>query len=580
MNHLDYSVLVLYLLGTLGIGFYFSRKNKSASDMFSASGEAPWWVAGLSSFMTMFSAGTFVVWGAVAYKYGLVAVSINITYGIAALLVGYFVAGKWNELGVSTPAEYVELRFGRTSLQIYTWALLIFRVLTTAVALYALAVVVAAVMPLDDDSIFVDQSTGNMSVTFLIALFGLIAVIYTVAGGLWAVLMTDVLQFVILKLSVLFIVVLFFFKIDDWSVLADSAPAGFFDLTSSSYTFFFLVGWCATQFFMIGAEWAFVQRSLSVKTSKDARKANYLFGVLYLVSPALWLAPPILYRMINPDLDPEQAYILAGQLVLPAGTVGLMVAAMFSATASMVSSQLNVFAGVLTNDVYKNIFRPMASTKNLVLVGRFLTALIGVLLVGIAIIVPQLGGAEKLVISLSSLLVGPLMAPLLWGLFVEKVDSKAVWVTALVCFTTGVLIKFGIGPLTSIFAGLEQITELLSQFSKQVDIFIGVILPLLTLTIIHVLSGKESSPGWIRLQAHISSNRKNDANTQEIPNKSQIVDTTPERIIALALLVCGVTIASLSLFQSGATLKLVSFGVGTLTISFLIWAIRIRNSKH
>jgi len=77
--------------------------------MFAAGGQSPWWTSGLSAFMTMFSANTFVVWGGIAYKMGLVAVIINLMYGVAALLVGYFVAGRWKNLGIETPAQFIHL---------------------------------------------------------------------------------------------------------------------------------------------------------------------------------------------------------------------------------------------------------------------------------------------------------------------------------------------------------------------------------------------------------------------------------------------------------------------------------------
>ena len=95
MNFIDYTILIFYMLGVFGVGFFLSSKNNSTEDMFAAGGESPWWTSGLSSFMTMFSAGTFVVWGGIAYEHGIVAVVINICYGVAAITVGYFVAGKW-----------------------------------------------------------------------------------------------------------------------------------------------------------------------------------------------------------------------------------------------------------------------------------------------------------------------------------------------------------------------------------------------------------------------------------------------------------------------------------------------------
>ena len=99
MLSIDYFVLAIYLAGIFGVGLFLSSKNKSSADMFAAGGESPWWTSGLSSFMTMFSAGTFVVWGGIAYQHGLVAVVINLCYGAAALLVGFFVAGHWKRMG-------------------------------------------------------------------------------------------------------------------------------------------------------------------------------------------------------------------------------------------------------------------------------------------------------------------------------------------------------------------------------------------------------------------------------------------------------------------------------------------------
>ncbi len=128
MQTVDYLVFIAYLVGIVLVGVGLSRKNKNAADMFAAGGESPWWTSGLSAFMTMFSAGTFVVWGGIAYQHGFVAVIINLCYGVAALLAGYFVAEHWKKLGVNTPAQFIELRFGAGAVQFYTWAMMIFRI--------------------------------------------------------------------------------------------------------------------------------------------------------------------------------------------------------------------------------------------------------------------------------------------------------------------------------------------------------------------------------------------------------------------------------------------------------------------
>ena len=90
MQSIDYIVIILYILGIIGAGMVFAGRMKSSREMFSAGGQAPWWVSGLSAFMTMFSAGTFVIWGGIAYRYGAVAIFINLGYGVAALLIGWY----------------------------------------------------------------------------------------------------------------------------------------------------------------------------------------------------------------------------------------------------------------------------------------------------------------------------------------------------------------------------------------------------------------------------------------------------------------------------------------------------------
>jgi len=504
MHTIDYIVLSLYLAGIFAVGLFLSSKNKSSEDMFAAGGESPWWTSGLSSFMTMFSAGTFVVWGGIAYQHGLVAVMINLCYGVAALLVGYFVAGHWKRMGVKTPAEFIELRFGAAAVQFYTWAMLVFRIVGVAVSLYSLSIVLVAMMPLEAGNPFRDPATGNLSLMWAIVIFGGIVVIYTMAGGLWAVLMTDVLQFIVLNLAVLFIVPLAFGNVGGITSFIEKAPEGFFALTSDQYTVFFLVGWVLIHFFMIGAEWAFAQRFICVSSEKDARKSCYLFGGLYLFSPLLWLLPPMIYRTIDPNADPQQAYILACRTVLPAGMVGLMVAAMFSATASMVSSQLNVFAGVLTDEMYRRLFRPDASDRQLVQIGRLFTVVLGCVLIGVFLLIPYLGGAEKVVVAITSLMVGPLLAPTIWGLFSRRIGIRAIWTTVGVSFVLGLIFIMGLGKSGLLVSErTSKLADWVQANGTTVDLIVGVVVPVLMLSVMHYWRG-DTSAGWLRVQKQVS----------------------------------------------------------------------------
>ncbi|MEX0320876.1 MAG: sodium:solute symporter family protein [Puniceicoccaceae bacterium] len=561
----DWSVLIFYLLGTVTLGVMLGRLVKSSSDMFSAGGQSPWWASGLSAFMTMFSANTFVVWGSIAFDVGMVAVVINLMYGIAAILAGIFVASHWKSLGIATPAEFVRLRFGSGALHFYTWAMMLFRIVGTAGALYALAKILVAIMPLEAGNILRDAETGNLSLRYAILIFGSIVVLYTMIGGLWAVLMTDVLQFIILNLAVLFVVPLALSQVGGIEGFITSAPEGFFELVKEDkYTLFFLAGWIAIHFFMIGAEWAFVQRFLCVPTKKDARKSTFLFGGLYLCSPLLWLLPPMIYRVTNPAADAEQAYILACKSVLPVGMVGLMLAAMFSATASMVSSQLNVFSGVLTNDIYKPLAKS-PSPRSLLNAGRIFTVILGAVLILIALEMEKLGRISDVIISVTELMVVPLLAPSLWGLFSKRIGGRAVWITGLSGFLLGALIRFGFGDggWFNNIAFLESLDAWVVANANFLKTFVGVIFPVGVLTMIQLSSPIEDK-GW---KAIASLSQQQELEEKQHPHHANPVAA---KIVAWCLGVCGLLMLSLILVNESAKGILAAFGMTLFILSGII----------
>ena len=544
----DYITLLLYILGIFAISTASARRTSSQSEMFAAGRQSPWWASGLSGFMTMFSAGTFVVWGGIAYELGIVAVMINTCYGIAALLVGYYVAGRWNELGVSTPAEFVTLRFGTTGLHFFTWTMLIKRILGVSVSLYALAVLLVALI--------------DLNLTWAIIIFGGIVVVYTMQGGLWAVLMTDVLQFIVLTVVVFMVALLMITGMD--SSTSVPLPETFFQPVAGKYGWFFLFGWVTIHFFMIGAEWAFVQRFLAVRSPGDAKKSSYLFGVMYLVTPLFWLLPPLIYRGQVEGVNKEQAYILAAQSVLPPGVLGLMFAAMFSATASMVSSQLNVFAGVLTNDFYRPFFNPTADERRLVTVGRIFTVMLGAMLVSVAISVPYLGGAERLIISINSLLVVPLFAPTLWGLFSRRIGIVDMIIVALTSFTIGLTLRFGLASNPWIVEGdsLYNVAQYLKANSKNVEVMVGVVLPVLMLFAFE-FRRKGTDRGFAAVEDRCSANA---AQLNDAP-ASYAFDPFPAKMVMWSLFLMGVWMFMLCAWAGTDIAVLASFAAALIVFA-------------
>ncbi|MEP4079558.1 sodium:solute symporter family transporter [Haloferula sp.] len=561
MQTADYIVIILYILGIVGAGIVFAGKMKNSAAMFAAGGQSPWWVSGLSGFMSMFSAGTFVVWGGVAYRYGFVAVVINMSFGISALMVGYFLAGVWRKYGVASASEFLQLRFGASIVQFYTWFQGTVGIFAVGGAIYGLAKIICALMPLPEDHLLADPSTGLLSVTFASVSLCVMVIAIAFTGGLWAVLVTDVLQFVILVVSVVFAVPLILMKVGGWDAFIGKAPEGFTSPIAGDFTWWFLAGWIIVHFFKVGGEWGFVQRYTCVPGEKDAKKAAYISGVLYLVSPIIWMLPPLAYRVINPDADAEQAYILACKMVLPAGMMGLMVAAMASATASAATSQLNVFAGAFTFQFYQRLINPDASEKQLVIYGRVFTVILGIVVIIGSLLIPRYGYAN-FVIDLTALLTGPLLLPTIWGLFSRKIGTKAVWWTTFIGFAAATIVKFGLSD-GGFLTGLDLLTPLsdwVIAHQRLADLTSGIFVPFIVLTFLEMME-KTEHPGWQRVQASKQSFHE----SEEVSSS-----TMPARMVAITLAAIAIIMIVLAVVDSGERAILLIFSLVLLGISAII----------
>lgn len=446
MTTLDYLIIVIYFIGLLAVSFIVGRRIKSSEDMFIAGRNSSWWLSGISSYMSIFSAGTFVIWAGVAYKSGLVAVVISTCLGPASLIVGKWISGRWRRLGIKSPGEYLDVRFGRGCLNFYTISGMIGKTVTSAVALYSIAIMMYTV------------SDGNLNLYLIILVLGLITAIYTMAGGFLAVLMTDVVQFGVLFTMILLMIPLSFHEVGGVSAFIEKASAipGYFSGTSGSYTPLWLLLWLLLNTAMIGGDWPYVQRYVSVPTVKDAKKSTYLIGVMFLVSPIIFYLPAMAYRVLVPgpgmDVDPaamtalgEGAYMGMGRTVLMTGMVGMMMAAMLSATLSLVSGAINVFANVFTLNIWGGKNKD-ASEKKRIMVGRVFTILMGVVITGLAMLIPFAGGAEKVIVTILTLVICPLYIPSIWGLFSKRLTSAQLISAMAVTWVFGFTAKFLVPP--------------------------------------------------------------------------------------------------------------------------------------
>ena len=430
MGNIDISVILIFVALIFVCGISFSKSGKNMKSYFSAGGALPWWMSGLSLFMSFFSAGTFVVWGAIAYQSGWVAISIQWTMCISGIIIGFVIAPKWQKTKAMTAAEFITDRLGYKTQRIYTYLFLLISIFTMGAFLYPVAKIV-------------EVSTSIPITTSIIGL-GILILIYTSVGGLWAVIVTDVLQFVVLTAVVLIVVPLSFDKIGGIDNFIDKAPDNFFQFVNEEYSPLFLVAFGLYNLFFIAGNWAYVQRYTSVATPKDAKKVGWLFAALYAVSPLVWMLPPMIYRILNPELSGlanEGAYLLMCKEVLPVGMLGLMLGGMIFATSSSVNTTLNISAGVLANDVYKH-FRPGTSDESLVKVGKLATIILGVITILIALMVPYFGGIVEVVMTLAALTGGAMFLPPIWALFSQKQTGASILSVTLISLSINAFFKF------------------------------------------------------------------------------------------------------------------------------------------
>lgn len=515
---------------------------------FAAGGAVPWSISGLSLFMSFFSAGTFVVWGSIAYELGWVAITIQMAMCLGGFLVAYIMAPAWRKTNSLTAAEFVRNRLGARTQKFYTYLILILSLAYTGAFLYPVAKIV-------------NVSTG-FPITTCVIILGLLILLYTVVGGLWAVIITDVLQFVILTAAVFIVVILSVKSVGGFNNFIAQTPENFFDWTSGEYNWWFIVAFAVYNTIFIGGNWAYVQRYTSVKDAKSAKKVGLTFGWLYLLSPFIWMLPPMIYRVLNPSLDGlenEGAYLLICKEVLPVGMLGLMLGGMIFATASSVNTTLNLAASVITNDIFK-VLKPNASLKQTMNVAKLSTILFGVGTIIVALLVPAAGGIVNVVLSIGAVTGCSLYGPPIWALFSKRHSGNSILYITILSLLINIGFKFLSDPVLG--APLSRANEML----------LGSLLPLLMLAAYELYAKfrKDISEDYIRYSKLIKK--------EEIEAISETEQNTfGFKVLAITLSAVGGLIMLLGVYAGESKLLVVTVGSIVVLISLIIHpSIRIR----
>jgi solute:Na+ symporter, SSS family len=457
---IDTSVIVIFSLFIMLVGLSFSRTGRNLKSFFAGGAAVPWSIGGLSLFMSFFSAGTFVAWGAIAYKHGWVAVVIQWTMCIGGLITGIFIAPKWKSTGNLTAAEFIRERLGENVQKSFIFIFMLVSLFIKGSVLYSV-------------SRLVGSSLGFPLVPVTIVL-GILMIAYTAVGGLWAVMVTDILQFAILTSAVLLIIPLAFEEAGGLQTFLRKVPDTFFSPVNGEYSWGFIFAFAIYHVFYIGGNWTFVQRYTSVDTPKSASKVAYLFAALYIISPVLWMLPPMIYQSINPGLtglETENAYLMVCKQVLPAGLMGLILTGMYFSTSASANTALNVVSAVFTNDIYKTRINPAATDDKLMKIARTSSWMFGFGMIAIALVVPYIGGVVEFTLSVGAITGGPLLAPPIWALFSKRITGRATIYITLVSLAVNLTFKM-ILPWLADF-----------RLSRANEMLLGVGLPVILLSV-------------------------------------------------------------------------------------------------
>lgn len=548
-SYLDIIIIIFFSFFILSIGLLFSRTGINIKSFFAGGEAVPWLISGLSLFMSFFSAGTFVAWGSVAYEFGWVSVTIQWTMALGALVAAYLIAPKWKQTGNLTAAEYIKERLGGRVQKLYIYIFMTVSLFIKGAVLYPVAKLVSTSLglPLAETTI----------------VLGMMMIAYTAAGGLWAVMVTDILQFVVLTSAVLIILPLAFDKIGGISAFMQNAPDGFFDWTGGQYTGWFIFAFTVYHIFYIGGNWTFVQRYTSVESPKAAGKVAYIFAALYFVSPVIWMLPPMIYKLIDPSLqglDTENAYLKVCQLVLPPGLMGLMLTGMYFSTSATANTTLNVVSAVFTNDIYKSRINPSASDKKLMKVARISSWFLGLLMIIIALVVPYIGGMVEVVLTVAAITAGPLLAPPIWALFSKRLTGKStIYITA----ATLLLNLF----LKLILPAINGLT-----LSRATEMLVGVCVPFILLAIDEYIKMKRGKLAEEFVQYKEYKLKRTEQLKMERANVSELIAIKKQnrfglKIISFSLLLTAVILFGLSVLSGSGRMATAIVGAVILLSS-------------
>jgi SSS family solute:Na+ symporter len=401
---LDYAVIVLYFAVMLGAAYWGFRRAKTADDYLVAGRRLgyPMFIGCMAA--VVLGGASTIGTVSLGYQYGLSGMWLVVMLGLGLIVLGVVISGRLAQLRVYTVPELIARRYG------------IPQELMSALVMAAYALMVAVTSTVAIGTVF--DVALDVSSTVAILLAGGIVVVYCVAGGMWSITLTDIIQFCVMTVGIFCLLLPFAIdKAGGWGEMRDALPGSYFDLDSigtetiGTYFLLYFLG------IMIGQDiWQRVFTGRDARVTSRGTAIAGLYCLLYGIVGALVGAAA---KLVVPDLDaPDNAFAEVVVEALPVGVAGLVLAAALAAVMSTASATLLASATVLANDVYPRV----REVRDQVMASRVATLLVGVVVIALALILDNVVGALTVAYDL---LTGALFVPIIGALFWSRATPMA-----------------------------------------------------------------------------------------------------------------------------------------------------------
>lgn len=422
---LNWSILLAYVVGTLILGFYLSKRVQTADDYYLGRRMTPWWAIGFSVIATYIGPGAFLGGPAWSYLEGFSVIFLHVNYPIAIFVVITVFLPFFYNTGVASIFDYLERRFGVTSRTLMSLVFLLGNAAYSGLMLFTAALVIEFI-------------TG-MDVVHAILIVAVVALTYTMLGGMSAVIWTDFIQSVILGIGAIFVTVLLIGDLpgplgqalERLQSQGMTDPFEFsLDPAKVATVWTGVIAMSVYHVVVYGVNQMMIQRSLAAKTLGDAKKAYIMMGYAAFWIYVVFFGLGVLFYAYYDGRPFENGNLIILEFTALAGVPGLMgllTAAVVAAAMSSLDSSLNSMATVSTIDFYQKFFKKDGTPEHYLVASRWIT-------VGwaVAMVVPAIafttssGSVFEILSKIGSFFVGAKLAMFGLGFFSKHTSEKGL----------------------------------------------------------------------------------------------------------------------------------------------------------